>query len=208
MGWSTVIVGVAGVSLATERMVAIARARRGVGAMTDLVIHALRTTGEVDGVIGLCAANPGPVARVIRAALSSVTRPVSEVEEAIRAALKLEQARLRPATLWFGVVGISCITIGVVATITDLAPSPGVAPNAAIAWLKGLSESAWSAVLGAALAAVSYIGHTLVRDHSKRANAELAASAERLTSAFVELHGKVSLAGVRAVASRPSYRVG
>lgn len=204
--WCSVIL----VAVTIERALSLYRSRPDAEKLVGAITGALRT-GDVGTAFAHALANEGAVPRLARIALRHAMLPVDRIDAVLQMQLAHELAPLRRRLRAFGAIAGVATLLGLLGTVTGLAPGYGCFANAdaasrATMLARGISESmnclALALFVSVCAIAASYAMHA----RADVLESELRASAKTLHTVLVDRRPWLRWNGLRPPIERATYR--
>jgi biopolymer transport protein ExbB len=182
---------VAAAAVFVERVLAVRRARIGAAGLLPAVRQAVLIDRDARKAIALCEAAGGPIASVVKAALSRLGRPAEEIERGIESAVAFESARLERGLPLLAATANVAPLIGFLGTVMGMMKAFGAfgqtgLANPAIAG-SGVSEALTAAAAGLLVAIPAQLGHTYLSSLVDRTLGDIVVASDTVLETVAEL---------------------
>jgi biopolymer transport protein ExbB len=164
MMWPLLLLAVLTAVLAGERVGSLRRARIDVTEFLSGIRKALLVDRDTRAAIAMCERSRGPVAAVVKAALTRYGRPPADIERTVEAAAAFEGARLERGLLILSVAANVAPLIGFLGTVIGMIKAMSALGTAGlsnpVAVATGISEALIAAAAGLVIAIPAQLAHT------------------------------------------------
>lgn len=189
-GWSMIpilLLSVLAVYVFVERMLTLQRAKADPKRFTENVAAYVRS-GDVAGAKSYCADRDSPIARIVRAGLDRLGRPIAEIEASVEAQGKHETFLLEKRTdLLASTAGIAPMlgffgtVVGMISAFQQVQALEGSASPAALA--EGIWEALVTTAAGLAVGIIALFAYNFLLARIRRLINDL----ERASTDFLDL---------------------
>lgn len=166
-----IILSIVSIYIVVERWMYIRKRSQNLANFTNQIIDQLQD-GNIKGANALCERNPGSMGNIIQSGLSSIGRPVKDIEAMMESQTNIEVAEMERRMNYLGLIAGIAPMLGFIGTISGVIKifySISLTDNISIGIIAGgLYEKMISSGSGLVVGLVAYTGYHLLNNFIDR----------------------------------------